>query len=322
MSAPSTITLQCPNLSFYISRHQATIDTLTLDDLPGTWTSTRCETRPGPQFVLRRHTFNTPDSPTSPYSVFGAIFHYADPSCSFPLKSVVFSGLFTPFNKSLLTPGATNSNFHLKHTWIHFYRAETAMKTWENAHLSCEELGNSTGKNYPVYTAGKSAPCLESLNLSFWEFQLFRLEKRRSQQPSLLLGDLHTDQKKGQKYRPTSYQPFHLTKYKTKHHTMMTRLLHNSSPDAPPHLKTQLHIPLTSASLMGTWHSVRCEVRPHTLFLIRKIKFLHGNQWEATFTFFFDHLCSNSHFSVDVSGRYIKGTKCSLKVYLLPRSVH
>ena len=289
---------------------------LPASSLSGTWTSTHCETRPGPEFILRRYIFDPSTSSNASFSVFGVIYHYADPSCSAPLQAVTFSGQITSSNSSVLVPGAMSSEFLLQHAWLRYYMSEVAMKAEKKIEQNCGELGSSTEIDYPVYTDGGSQECLEALNLSFWELQLFRLEQKREilkgrkpHQPRLFLGDIHTTPKMRRRYRPTSYQPDYLSKYSTKHHTLHARLVHGSSPDNPPTLVPLPHIPVTHTSLMGTWHSANCEVRPHSLFLIRKIIFLHDNMWQASFTFFLDHFCSNPHFSVNVSGRYIKGKR-------------
>ena len=175
---------------------------LPASSLSGTWTSTHCETRPGPEFILRRYIFDPSTSSNASFSVFGVIYHYADPSCSAPLQAVTFSGQITSSNSSVLVPGAMSSEFLLQHAWLRYYMSEVAMKAEKKIEQNCGELGSSTEIDYPVYTDGGSQECLEALNLSFWELQLFRLEQKREilkgrkpHQPRLFLGDIHTTPK-------------------------------------------------------------------------------------------------------------------------------
>jgi hypothetical protein len=288
--------------------------------LPGTWTSERCETRPGPQFVLRRYTFHDVNSSMpSPGGnlVSGVVYHYADPSCSQSLYSITMQGSLTVKDQSWLLPGGTEADFKLLFVWVRPYLKDVALKTQKKVSNLCPELGVvpwRSGKDYSLYTEGGKEDCLDALSLAFYEFQLFKLEEGMDRlegshphHPRLLLGDLHSQADKRRKYRPSAYQPDHLVKYNKKHHTRTCRLVHNSSPSSPPQLTVSSTIPITHTAMAGSWHSTRCEVRPHSLFITRMITFSKENHWQGVFKFFLDHFCSNQHFSVNVTGRYIRG---------------
>ena len=304
----ATSPLDCSSLPARVLLHEAHLLSLPASALPGTWVSTECETRPGPQFVLRRYTFH---GGNSSHLVTGVVYHYADPSCSQPIHSITMQGRVTVREPSWIVPGATQADFQLLHAWVRPYMKDVALKTQKKISKICPELGGAswrTGDDYSVFTEGGKEDCLAGLNLAFWEFQLFRLERGLGgEYARLQLGDLHSHPGKRRQYRPTAYQPHHLVKYNKHHHTLTGRLVHNSSPRYPPTLSIASTIPVTHTALAGSWHSTRCEVRPHSLFITRMITFSKGNQWHGVFNFFLDHFCSKKHFSVNVTGRYIRG---------------
>ena len=320
VSTTASSPLSCASLPPRVLLREAHMLSLAPSTLPGTWTSARCETRPGPQFVLRRYTFHAVNgSMLSPVGdlVSGVVYHYADPSCSQPLHSITMQGSLTIRDQSWLVPGGTEADFKLLHVWVRPYIKGVALKIQKKVAKVCPELGEvpwRTGEDYSVYTEGGKEDCLDAISLAFWEFQLFKLEQgmdglegSHPHHPRLLLGDLHSQASKRRKYRPTAYQPDHLVKYDEKHHTHTCRLVHNSSPSDPPQLRVSPTIPVNHKALAGSWHSTRCEVRPHSLFITRMITFSKDNHWRGEFKFFLDHFCSNPHFSVNVTGHYIKG---------------
>ena len=69
--------------------------------LVGSWVSVRCETRPGPGFVLRHYQW----SHLRPGQVTGLLHHYADPGCSQPLYTTIFQASQAHLRPSWLLPG-------------------------------------------------------------------------------------------------------------------------------------------------------------------------------------------------------------------------
>ena len=81
--------------------------------------------------------------------------------------------------------------------WVRPYLEEVAIKTQKKVSTTCPELGGDTwvaGEDYSVFTEGGKEDCLAGLNLAFWEFQVFRLERGLAGgYMRLQLGDLRTE---------------------------------------------------------------------------------------------------------------------------------
>ena len=88
---------QCPDLPELAQRRLP----VSLSSLAGSWLSVRCETRPGPGFVLRHYQW----SHLTPSLVTGVLYHYADPDCRQPLYSLIFQASTAHFRPSWLLPG-------------------------------------------------------------------------------------------------------------------------------------------------------------------------------------------------------------------------
>ena len=88
----ATSPLDCSSLPAKVLLREAHLLSLPPSALSGTWTSTRCETRPGPEFVLRRYTFQPVAGINGSEVVTGVLYHYADPSCSHPIHSITMQG--------------------------------------------------------------------------------------------------------------------------------------------------------------------------------------------------------------------------------------
>ena len=67
--------------------------------LTGSWVSLRCETRPGPQFVVRNYRWEEGGTVT------GVLYHYADPDCRHPLHCVIFQAAVAQARPSWVLPG-------------------------------------------------------------------------------------------------------------------------------------------------------------------------------------------------------------------------
>ena len=80
----------------------------------------RCETRPGPEFVVRKYTFykNT--------SFHLLQFHYGDPSCSLPQFVVTAVGKIASEKDSWIVPGGTDMIVVVKQIWLRAYKKQVA----------------------------------------------------------------------------------------------------------------------------------------------------------------------------------------------------
>ena len=74
---------------------------VSISSLAGSWVSVRCETRPGPRFVLRHYQW----SHLRPGQVTGVLYHYADPACRQPLYTIIFQARMAHSRPSWVLPG-------------------------------------------------------------------------------------------------------------------------------------------------------------------------------------------------------------------------
>ena len=81
---------------------------LSVSSLAGSWVSLRCETRPGPSFVLRHYQWSQEGEEREEREereVTGVVYHYADPACRQPLYSVIFQARMGHSRPSWVLPG-------------------------------------------------------------------------------------------------------------------------------------------------------------------------------------------------------------------------
>ena len=74
---------------------------VSITSLVGSWVSLRCETRPGPRFVLRHYQWSHLRSG----QVTGLLYHYADPDCRQPLYTIIFQARMSHSRPSWVLPG-------------------------------------------------------------------------------------------------------------------------------------------------------------------------------------------------------------------------
>ncbi|KAJ3663253.1 hypothetical protein Zmor_007556 [Zophobas morio] len=222
--------------------HNTLVET-SLRTLAGTWISEGCETRPGPEYVLRWYTF----SHEGEYNL--VQHHYWDDSCSSPKLTVVSYGRITLRN-SLVQPEAANGL--AKPTNITVIPQDGAAvdvlnklvarecpgqywKSWKRGeeHLVYDNRQDRRGtfnlwshsyqpitNHQPIHrphlgqTAGDIS-CLGSLKWAFNELKLLKIQFRpiyethkhpRHVEMELLLGDIHTNKRRREFYSPTSFQ--------------------------------------------------------------------------------------------------------------------
>ncbi|RZB77457.1 APCDD1-like, partial [Asbolus verrucosus] len=203
-----------------------------------------CETRPGPEYILRSYTFNSDGG----YSLIQ--HHYWDDSCSSPKLSVISYGRIQLRN-SLVQPEASNGM--AKPTNITVIPQDSAAaheldtlvsrecpgqywKSWKHneEHLvydnkqerrgtfnlwshSYQPITNHHPLNKPIQVQiSGDISCLGSLKWAFNELKLLKIQLRpiihnyrkylRHVEMELLLGDIHTNKKRREFYSPTSFQ--------------------------------------------------------------------------------------------------------------------
>ena len=78
----------------------------------------RCEVRPGPEFLLRRYTFDHESDNNTSFSFTLVQFHYSDRDCRRPLFGVTAGGTVRPVKPSWLVPGATEAEVELRESRV------------------------------------------------------------------------------------------------------------------------------------------------------------------------------------------------------------
>ncbi|KAJ8924891.1 hypothetical protein NQ315_001048 [Exocentrus adspersus] len=219
--------------------HKTVVET-SLRLLAGTWISEGCETRPGPEFVIRSYTFDKDGR------YFLIQHHYWDDSCSSPQLSVLSHGRIQLRN-SLIQPGAASGIIKLtnitiipqdnnaakeldkvvstecpgqywkswrryeEHT-VYDSRFEDKKKVYNLWTSTYEQSMNTRGSN--VHFSDIS--CMGSLKWAFNELKLLKIQlrpildeqkrKNKYMKMELLLGDIHSNFRLREIYNPTSFQ--------------------------------------------------------------------------------------------------------------------
>ncbi|XP_045463369.1 protein APCDD1-like isoform X2 [Harmonia axyridis] len=220
---------------------QTVVDT-NLELLAGTWISEGCETRPGPEYVIRHYQFGDKGNFTL------IQHHYWDESCSSPKLTVTANGRLTLRN-SLIQPGASTGYPKLRNITIIPQDVNAAKeldrlvaarcpgqywKTWRryeehlvfenknmarrkpSAYLSPINNYHSVNSQRNVLHASGHISCLGSLKWAFNEIKLLkiqlrpipnsRIKKVKEMKMELLLGDIHSNAHLREVYNPTSFQ--------------------------------------------------------------------------------------------------------------------
>uniref|UniRef100_G3NPU1 Adenomatosis polyposis coli down-regulated 1-like n=1 Tax=Gasterosteus aculeatus TaxID=69293 RepID=G3NPU1_GASAC len=274
--------------------------------LDGTWVSTRCEVRPGPEFLTRSYTFHASRH-------FQALQHYyKDSGCEDPAYSLMIRGKLRLRQASWITRGATEAEHHLSKVSVVVHSLAAKQRLASMLPSTCVglTLGRVVpGKPLELYNTRAGRGCLEALGFSMMEMGLIRVETRHhghgGKVQELLLGDVHTDWTQRTQYRPTGYQqPLQNAMHHT-HPCPVCALVYRSSEQRPPVLPRRTAAPL---SLTGSWVSGRCETRPNVLFLTRDFTFdPDQHAWQGVYRHYSDPVCSQPTFTLRASGHYAQG---------------
>ncbi|CAB4065662.1 unnamed protein product [Lepeophtheirus salmonis] len=121
----------------------------------------------------------------------------------------------------------------------------------------------------------------------------------------LFFGDIHTKIKRRTRYRPTALQAHPLLRgHKTHKTCKICRKVALANLSNPPRLTQRFFVPV---NLEGEWISRRCETRPNSLFLMRRLTFYPSNRsWEGIYSYFADEKCSNGVFKILAKGKYLQ----------------
>ncbi|XP_072237836.1 protein APCDD1-like [Leuresthes tenuis] len=271
--------------------------------LDGTWVSTRCEVRPGPEFLTRSYTFHSSRH-------FQALQHYyTDSGCEEPAYSLMIRGKIRLRQASWITLGGTEAEQHLSKVGIVVHTVAARQRLASRLPAACVglSLGRAVpGKMYELYNTRAGRGCLTALGFSMMEMDLVRVETQHHSHggkvQELFLGDIHTDWIQRTQHRPTGYQqPLQSAMYHV-HPCPVCALVYRSSEQRPPKLPQSTAAPL---SLAGRWVSQRCETRPTVLFLNRDFTFDPSQHaWEGIYRHYSDPACSQPTFTLRALGHY------------------
>ncbi|XP_028301547.1 protein APCDD1-like [Gouania willdenowi] len=274
--------------------------------LDGTWVSTRCEVRSGPEFLTRSYTFH-------PSRHFHALQHYySDSNCENPIYSLTIQGKIRLRQASWITRGGTEAEHHLNKVAIIIHSLAARQRLAPRLPRSCMvlNLGQAvSGKPYEMYNSRAGRGCLLSLGFSMMEMGLLRVETQhhnhRGKIQKLYLGDIHTDWTQRTHHRPTGYQQPLQNAMHHIHPCPVCALVYRSTEQHPPVL---LHSPAAPQSLSGHWVSQQCETHPTVLFLTRDFTFdPDEHAWEGVYKHYSDPACSQPTFTMKATGQYVQG---------------
>ncbi|XP_026205166.1 protein APCDD1-like [Anabas testudineus] len=274
--------------------------------LDGTWVSTRCEVRPGPEFLTRSYTFHT-----SRY--FQALQHYyTDSSCEDPAYSLIIRGRLRMRQASWITRGGAEAEHQLSKVGIVVHSVEAKQRLASRLPSNCVALTMARvlpGKLFELYNTRMGRGCLAAMGFSMMEMGLIRVETQHHNHggkvQELFLGDIHTEWAQRTQYRPTGYQQPLQNAMHHIHPCPVCALVYRSSEQHPPVLP---HGPAAPVSLAGRWVSRRCETRPTVQFLTRDFTFdPDQHMWEGIYRHYSDPSCSQPTFTLRASGHYAQG---------------
>ncbi|XP_066289037.1 protein APCDD1-like [Branchiostoma lanceolatum] len=283
-------------------------------NITGQWVSSRCEVRPGPQFIARSYTFKE-NMEFQTYQ-----FYYADQHCASPLYTVMAGGTITLRQVSWITRGGTEADYWLEDVSVTSHSQEVASYLSARVNATCPGFippGRQWYNNVPYQVVSRQGArdCAMGLDFALHELQLLRVERRQDARDGhvtqeLFLGDIHTDRTQRLLYRPTSYQPPLVNVQLSYSNCTACKIVQDADDRRPPVFKTRQEHPL---QLHGEWISVRCEVRPEALFLTRHLLFYPGNQtWEGWYAHYSDPSCRHSTFSIHAGGSFTRGARSAV----------
>ncbi|XP_061582790.1 protein APCDD1-like [Cololabis saira] len=274
--------------------------------LDGTWVSTRCEVRPGPEFLTRSYSFHSSRH-------FQALQHYyTDGACEDPAYSLMVRGKIRLRQASWITHGGTEAEHHLTKVAIVLHSMAAKQRLASRLPPACVSLSLGRalpGKPRELYNTRAGRGCLAALGFSMMEMGLVRVETHHHSHggkvQKLFLGDIHTDWTQRTQHRPTGYQQPLQNAMHHIHPCPVCALVYRSSEQRPAVLPRS---PASPLSLAGRWVSQSCETRPTVLFLTRDFVFDPSQHtWEGVYRHYSDPACSQLTFILRALGHYALG---------------
>ncbi|XP_046608833.1 uncharacterized protein LOC124299611 [Neodiprion virginianus] len=305
--------------------------------LHATWLSQGCETRSGPEYVIRKYTFYENDT------FLLLRHHYAEESCSVATHTVTARGVLRLLSASILTPGATEARFQLDTVHVIPLNRQVAHKLGLRVNSTCGPQPkwrpyvpqlvyeqphhrvpnplwegpryNSLHGHQPSQNR-RGIDCLETLGLEFGELRLLRVQKRPSVSKTthykpvgrprveLLLGGLPPTTQTRFTHRPTALQSTALLRSDTTTGCPMCNAISRGTETSPPVLHEVAALP---ALLGGSWTSKSCESEEGGLWVRRQFRVWPGDKlWTGQWDYFRDPKCSSFLYAVTAAGSYVQ----------------
>ncbi|GJQ68435.1 hypothetical protein Trydic_g17021 [Trypoxylus dichotomus] len=305
--------------------------------LVGTWLSKNCETRTGPQYLLRAYTFREDGT----YKLIQ--HHYWDSSCSLPKLTITSTGLLRLTRNLIYNPDAAIGFVRPVNITLIPQGAEAAEELQKIVENNCpdihwqqwikydEYLLHDTFLDNYLYNDSKNfimrLSCLGNLKWTFSELKFIKIQIRPiysdiSENPTpkfhkleLLLGDAVSEDSANKFSASRGFQQplikwtqehkilAHGRHYKIKNVCGICENLQRND-KIPPHLLKQPELP---PYIEGDWISVRCEIRSMGFYLTRKFSFIAlGSEtiWIGGYKIYLDPFCGVPKFSVNTVGDF------------------
>ncbi|XP_076292539.1 protein APCDD1 isoform X2 [Lasioglossum baleicum] len=311
---------------------------ITTDDSPtrlqSIWLSQQCETRAGPEHVIRKYSFFA-------NGTFLLIrYHYAEESCSIATYAVVARGSIELSSPSIRISGATETNARLDSVHLIPFNRQVARRFRRRINATCavddtEEIKWRPYRAEPIYKRPIHVPadmnvnlhgpssnsfesrsrrtknrdafdCLEMLNIEFAELGLLRVEKRRSRVELLLGGSLRSTRLSetfGTR-TPSRLQSLALLRADTLVFCPICVNVLRATQYSPPLFHQAPTLPV---EIGGLWVSVRCESVDRGFWARRIFRiYSNENRWSARWTYYTDFACSIPSCAVMATGTYAR----------------
>ncbi|XP_012259007.3 uncharacterized protein LOC105687732 isoform X2 [Athalia rosae] len=331
---------QCQNfVKETIAKDRATAADDTPSRMHNTWLSQGCETRSGPEYLIRKYTFFE-------NGTFLLLrHHYAEESCSVATHTVTSRGVLWLISPSILTPGATEARFQLDTVHVIPLNRQVAHKLGHRVNSSCghqpkwrpyvpqlvyeqpleHRIANPLWEGPRYNSLQGNTPsrkrrgfdCLEPLGIEFGELRLVRVQKkplnlrepnprRPSTRPKveLLLGSLPSTVQTRFTHKPTGLQSTALLRIDSISSCPMCNAIARGTETSPPVMHELAALP---AILGGSWVSKRCESIEGGLWVRRQLQIWSGDKlWTGRWDHFGDPRCGNFLYTITGAGSYVQ----------------
>ncbi|XP_076623795.1 uncharacterized protein LOC143343139 [Colletes latitarsis] len=337
------------------SEDRATVTDDTPSRLHSTWLSEECEVRAGPEYIVRKYSFFA-------NGTFLLLrYYYAEESCSIATYTVVARGSIEISSASIAVPGATEANVQLDsirlipfdRQVVHKFERklnascggiETKWRTYTTqliyerpstnilSNASLHDLGlnsNSFQSRLPRPRNRGTLGCLKFLGIEFTELELLRVERRRFDPPTNIVGPLNRNPADADRTRtrvelllgrfgrsgrsgisatgsrrPDRLQSAALLRADTASGCLICGSVLRATELSPPLFHQAPPLP---AVIDGLWLSVKCESVDQGFWSRRFFRtYSGGNRWSARWTYYADSACSIPLYTIIVAGTYVQ----------------